>query len=117
MVEAMKTAKSKGRESRKMEYHHTEIHPADNGGHTVEHYEQAAPSVGKGMGDYRPVEKTSTNVFSNAPEMIAHIMDTHGVKPAEMAEHFKGSNEAKPGGNTQAEAVGAQADNEEDEDA
>jgi hypothetical protein len=116
MAEAMKTAKSKGRESRKMEYDHTKIIPADNGGHSVEHYERAAPSA-KDMGGYRPVEQTGNAVFSSGPEMIAHIMDTHGVKPAEMAEHFKGSNEAKPGGNTQAAAVGAQTDNEEDEDA
>jgi hypothetical protein len=113
MATEMKTVRAKKSE-RKMEHHHSEMHPADNGGYTVEHYGQAPMSGARDMG-YRPVEKMESNVYSTGPEAIKDMMDKHSIKAAKMIAHLKGDNAAEPSGVAEAGKVGTQADDEDEE--
>jgi hypothetical protein len=87
---AYREAKSSGRK-RKRKLEHTEVRNSENGGHTVEHHFDNS-------GDFSSFQKPVTYSFSSGPEMVKHIMDTHGVPDNDMIAHLHGDNEAEPGG-------------------
>jgi hypothetical protein len=87
---AYREAKSSGRrEKRKLD--HIEVRKTENGGHTVEHHFDNCAN----MGGYK---RPATYSFSSGPEMVKHVMDTHGVSDDDMIAHLHGDNEPEPGG-------------------
>jgi hypothetical protein len=83
-------AKSSGRRG-KRKLDHTEIRNSENSGHTVEHHFDNS-------GDLRSFRRPVTYSFSSGPEMVKHIMDTHGVPENDVIAHLHGDNEPEPGG-------------------
>lgn len=68
----------------KHEMHHMEIHPAENGGHTVMHHFKHKASK---SGAFRETPEPEHHVFgpNEGHEMLAHVANHLGVKemPAE----------------------------------
>jgi hypothetical protein len=87
---------------------HTEIRDGAHGGHVVEHHFD-------NTGDFKHYRRPEAYPFSSGPEMVKHIMDTHGVKDEDMIAHLHGDNEPEPGGGEDGEA-GADVDSVRDEE-
>ena len=62
--------------------HHMEIHPAKNGGHTVEHYFESKPSKSGAFREMPPPEK---HVFGadESGKMMAHVSKHLGISNAD----------------------------------
>ena len=81
---------ARGRAAKKL--HHIEVHPAKNGGHTVQHHYHS-----DGMAYHEP----DIFAFGEGPETISHLMDHLGVKENAMLAHLKGGNEEEAGGESE----------------